>query len=130
MSLLKWAVLSTALSKIWLSVGPIFTVLPITPSFLVRFQPVKYRIEALDVLYPMVRGRSAKSSFWSSQRLGQTWSNFVNPGQTWSNLPKLQEMYSGPRLEGFRVQWTPVGSTWLGLGCLVLCADNRENPGG
>ncbi len=47
-------VLATTLSKILLSVGPIFTVLPITFSFLVRFQLVKYQIEALDVLYPMV----------------------------------------------------------------------------
>ena len=37
----------TTLSKIWLSVGPIFTVLLITPSFLVRFRPVKYGIELL-----------------------------------------------------------------------------------
>jgi hypothetical protein len=46
---------SIILSKILLSVGPSFTVLPITFSFLVRFQPVKYQIEALDMLYSMVR---------------------------------------------------------------------------
>jgi hypothetical protein len=49
-----------------------FTVLPITPSFLVRFLPVKYRIEALDVLCTLVRGRSVRSSFRSGQRSGQT----------------------------------------------------------
>jgi hypothetical protein len=26
--------------------------------------------------------------------------------------------------------WVPVGSNRLGPGCLVLCADTRENPGG
>ena len=71
-----------------LSVGPIFTVLPITSSFLVRFRPVKYWIEALDVIYPMVRRWSAKSCFWSGQGLGQTWSTSVNFGQTQSNLVK------------------------------------------
>jgi hypothetical protein len=49
---LFWSII---LSKILLSVGPIFTVLPITSSFLVRFQPVKYRIEALNLIYSMVR---------------------------------------------------------------------------
>jgi hypothetical protein len=37
-------------------VGPIFTVLPITSSFLIHFLFVKYRIEALDVFHPMVKG--------------------------------------------------------------------------
>ena len=50
---LFWSII---LSKILLSVGPIFTVLPITFSFLVRFRPVKYRIETLDMIYFMVRG--------------------------------------------------------------------------
>ena len=31
-----------------------FAVLTITPSFLVRFRPVKYRIEALNVFFRMV----------------------------------------------------------------------------
>ena len=35
--------------------GLIFTVLPITSLFLVLFRPIKCRIEALDVLYPMVK---------------------------------------------------------------------------
>jgi hypothetical protein len=94
-----------------------FTVLPITSSFLVRFRPVKYRIEALDMLYLMVRGWSVKSYFWSGQRLGQTW----------SNLPKLQEMYSGPRLKVLLIRRTPIGSTRLGRSCIVLRANTREN---
>jgi hypothetical protein len=79
---------ATILSKIWLSVRLIFTVLPITPSFLARFRPVKYGIEALDVLYPILRERSTKSNFWSGQRLGQT---LVKLGQPRSNLVKPQE---------------------------------------
>jgi hypothetical protein len=46
---------SKTLSKFWLSVEPIFTVLPITSSFLIRFWPVKYQIEGIDVLYTMAR---------------------------------------------------------------------------
>ena len=95
-------------------VGPIFTVLPITLSFLVRFQPVKYRIEALNMLYPMVRGWSAQSSFWSGQWLGQT---SVKLGQPWSKLvkpPQTPEMCSGPRFEALLVWWAPSGSEWLG----------------
>ena len=86
--------MSTTLSRIWLSVGPLFTVLSITPSFLVRFLPVKYQIEALNMLYTLVRERSVRSGFWSSQTL-------VKLGQTWSKLFELWEMYPGPRFEGF-----------------------------
>ena len=49
-----------------------FTVLTITPSFLVRFGPVKCRIEALIMLFRTVRERSVRFSFWSGQRFGQT----------------------------------------------------------
>ena len=52
------------------SVGPIFTVLLITPSFLVRFLLVKYGIESLDILYALVKAWSVRSSFWSGQRSG------------------------------------------------------------
>uniref|UniRef100_A0A2N9GEB6 Uncharacterized protein n=1 Tax=Fagus sylvatica TaxID=28930 RepID=A0A2N9GEB6_FAGSY len=54
-------------------------VLTITRSFLVRFRPVKYRIEALIML-----------SAWSTVRsnLGQTWSTLVNLGKTWSDFGK------------------------------------------
>jgi hypothetical protein len=110
--------LSTTLSKIWLSVGPLFTVLSITPSFLVRFLPVKYRIKALDVLYPMVKWWSTKFSFWSGQHLGQTsikfgqpWSNLVKVGQTSPNSGKC---VPGLRPEVLSVWWVPVGSDRLG----------------
>jgi hypothetical protein len=85
-----------------------FTVLTITPSFLVRFWPVKYRIEALIMFFRMVKERSVRFSFRSGQRSGQTsvklgqpWSTLVKLGQTWSKLSELWEMYPGPRFEGF-----------------------------
>jgi hypothetical protein len=86
-----------------------FTVLPITPSFLVRFQPIKYRIEALIALYTMVRGWSVRFSFWSGQRSGQTWSTLVKLGRIWSKLSRLWEMYPRPHFEGFWAWWTLVG---------------------
>ena len=85
--------LSITLSQIWLSVRPIFTVLPITLSFLVHFQPEKYWIEGLDMLFSMVRRWSIKSCFWPGHDLGQT---LVKPSQLWSNLSKPREI--GPRL--------------------------------
>jgi hypothetical protein len=98
---LFWSII---LSQIWLSVGPIFTVLPITSSFLVHFRPVKYRIEGLDVLFPMVRKWSIKSCFWPGHGLGQTWSTWSTPvklGQHWSNLSKPHEMCPRPCSENF-----------------------------
>ncbi len=80
--------LSIILSQIWLSIRPIFTALPISPSFLICFRPVKYRIEGLDVLFPMVKKWSIKSWFWPSRGLGQTWSTPVNFSQTWSTSVK------------------------------------------
>jgi hypothetical protein len=63
-----------------------FTVLTITPSFLVRFWPVKCRIEALITFFRMVKERSVRFSFRSGQRSGQT---LVKLGQLWSNLVKI-----------------------------------------
>ncbi len=63
-----------------------FTVLTITPSFLVRFWPVKCRIEALITFFRMVKERSVRFSFRSGQWSGQT---LVKLGQPWSNLVKL-----------------------------------------
>ena len=60
-----------------------FSVLPITPSFLVCFRPVKYRIEALNMFHALFRGWSVRFSFWSGQRSGQT---SVKLGQPRSNL--------------------------------------------
>ena len=81
-----------------------FAVLTITPSFLVRFWPIKCRIEALNVFFRMVQGQSVQFGFRSSQRSGQTmvklgqpWSNLVNFGQTWSTLVGFREMCPGPR---------------------------------
>ncbi len=106
-----------------------FTVLIITPSFLVRFWPVKCRIEALIMLFRMVKERSVRFSFQSGQRSGQT---LVKLGQIWSKLPKLWEMYPRPHFEGFSAWWTlfrsgkaqsnpgqhsvNLGQTWSGFG--------------
>ena len=65
-----------------------FTVLTITSSFLVRFRPVKYRIEALIMFFGMVKGRSVRFSFWSGQRFGQTWSNLVKTLQALGNVSR------------------------------------------
>uniref|UniRef100_A0A2N9IH77 Uncharacterized protein n=1 Tax=Fagus sylvatica TaxID=28930 RepID=A0A2N9IH77_FAGSY len=119
-----------------------FAVLATTLSFLVRFRPVKYGIEALDILYTLVKGWSVRFQFlvWSMVRsnLGQTlvkpWSNLVEFGQ---KLSKLLEMYPGPHFKGFWARWDPsrVGngsvkpSAGLVRAALVLRADTRENPG-
>jgi hypothetical protein len=90
-----------------------FAVLTITPSFLVRFRPVKYGIEALDILYTLVKGWSVRSSFWSGQwsgqtlvKLGQPWSNLVEFGQSspnsWKCIPELH-------FKGFWAWWVLVG---------------------
>jgi hypothetical protein len=63
-----------------------FTVLTITPSFLVRFWPVKCRIEALITFFRMVKEQSVQFSFRSGQRSGQT---LVKLSQPWSNLVKI-----------------------------------------
>jgi hypothetical protein len=51
----------------------------------------------------------------------------VNP---WSNLVKLREMCPGPSSWGYLTWRVLIESGWFGLGCLVLRADARENPGG
>uniref|UniRef100_A0A2N9I6H3 Aminotransferase-like plant mobile domain-containing protein n=1 Tax=Fagus sylvatica TaxID=28930 RepID=A0A2N9I6H3_FAGSY len=119
----------------------LFSLLTITPSFLVRFWPVKYAESKL----------SSRSSEWSGS--GQfdsafglvngpvkPWSNLVNLGQTCrvgngsvkprSNLVKLREMCPGPSSWGYLMWRALVGSGRLGSGCLVLRADTRENPVG
>uniref|UniRef100_A0A2N9HXV4 Aminotransferase-like plant mobile domain-containing protein n=1 Tax=Fagus sylvatica TaxID=28930 RepID=A0A2N9HXV4_FAGSY len=89
-------------------------VLATTLSFLVRFRPVKYGIEALDILYTLVKGWSVRSSFWSGQWSGQT---LVKLGQPWSNLVELGQ--SSPNSwrcipdyisRAFRARWVLVGS--------------------
>jgi hypothetical protein len=66
---------------------------------------------------------------WHGQllvKLGQPWSNLVNPSQIWSNFGKCA-LDPVLRLFAWRAL---VGSGWLGSGCLVLRVDTRENPRG
>jgi hypothetical protein len=86
-----------------------FAVLATTLSFLVRFRPVKYGIEALDILYTLVKGWSVRSIFGLVNGPVKPWSNLVNLGQTWSKLSKLSEMYPRPHFKGSRVRWVLVG---------------------
>ena len=83
-----------------------FAVLTITPSFLVRFRPVKYRIEALNVFFRMVQGQLVRFSFRSGQqsgqilvKLGQPWSTLVEFGQSfpnsWKCIPDYISRVSG-----------------------------------
>jgi hypothetical protein len=101
------------------------TVLPITLSFLVHFLSVKYRIEALIMLYTMVKERSVRFSLQSGQRFGQTLvklgqlrSNLVNSGQNSPNSGKCIPNhvlrvfgYSGPQSGQKRFQ-SNLGQTW------------------
>ena len=77
----------------------LFAVLTITPSFLVRFRPVKYRIEALNMFFRMVQGQSVRFSFRSGQRSGQT---LVKLGQPWSNLVKAFQILGNVSRTTFR----------------------------
>ncbi len=99
----KRAVLSTTLSKILLSVGLIFTVLPITSSLSRPFSTRKASNRSSR--YVLSNGQRlvnqilllVRSRPWSN--FSQTWSTLVNFGQTWSNLPKSQKMFSQPCFE-------------------------------
>uniref|UniRef100_A0A2N9I5F5 Uncharacterized protein n=1 Tax=Fagus sylvatica TaxID=28930 RepID=A0A2N9I5F5_FAGSY len=97
----------------WVGENLLRKLLTITPSFLVRFRPVKYGIEALDILYTLVKGWSVRASFWSGQwsgqtlvKLGQPWSNLVEFGQSspnsWKCIPELH-------FKGFWARWVLVG---------------------
>jgi hypothetical protein len=97
-------------------------VLPITPSFLVRFRPVNYRIEALIAFYTMVRGWSVRFSFWSGQRSGQT---SVKLGQTWSIFSKLSGNVSRAAFQGFS---GIVDHSWV-RNSIVNPWSNLVNPG-
>jgi hypothetical protein len=76
-----------------------FTVLTITPSFLVRFWPLKCRIEALITFFRMVKERSVRFSFRSGQWSGQT---LVKLGQPWSNLVKILRTLGNVSWAAFR----------------------------
>jgi hypothetical protein len=90
-----------------------FTVLTITSSFLVRFRPVKYRIEALIMFFGMVKGQSVQFSFWPGQRSGQT---LVKLGQPWSNLVKLGQSSpnSGKCISNHVLRVSGHGGPWSG----------------
>uniref|UniRef100_A0A2N9HDJ4 Uncharacterized protein n=1 Tax=Fagus sylvatica TaxID=28930 RepID=A0A2N9HDJ4_FAGSY len=88
-------------------------VLATTLSFLVRFRPVKYGIEALDILYRIGQGVvSSIPVFGLVNGPVKPWSNLVNLGQTWSNLVKaLQTLGNVSRtsFQGFLGRWVLVG---------------------
>uniref|UniRef100_A0A2N9FC46 Uncharacterized protein n=1 Tax=Fagus sylvatica TaxID=28930 RepID=A0A2N9FC46_FAGSY len=92
------------------------------------FDPVKYRIEALDMLYTLVRGQSARSSFRFGQRSGQT---LVKLGLGQSS-PNSGKCAPDPILRVLLVRWAPVGSEigsvkpWSNL---VKPWSNLVNPG-
>jgi hypothetical protein len=95
-----------------------FTVLTITPSFLVRFWPVKCRIEALIMFFRMVKEWSVRFSFRSGPRSGQT---LVKLGQPWSNLvefgqssPKSGKCIPDHVLRISRYIGLRSGQKWLG----------------
>ena len=99
-----------------------FTVLTITPSFLVRFRPVRHQIEALFMFFRMVRERSIRFSFWSGQRFGQTLvklgQNFPSSGKCIPDHLSRVSGHSGPCLGQERLGQTPVNtrSTLVKLG--------------
>jgi hypothetical protein len=120
-----------------------FTVLTTTSLFLVRFRPVKYGIEALDILYTLVKGWSVRASFrsgqWSGQtlvKLGQPWSNLVGFGQNSPNsgkcvLNRVSRVFGpggpqsgwerlGQTLVKLRSTLVKLGQPWSNLGKCVL----------
>jgi hypothetical protein len=102
-----------------------FTVLTITPLFLVRFWPVKCRIEALITFFRMVKERSVQFSFRSGQWSGQT---LVNLGQTWSNLVKILRTLGNVSWAAFRGLSGIVGPSRVRNG-LVKPWSNLVNSG-
>uniref|UniRef100_A0A2N9GFM3 Aminotransferase-like plant mobile domain-containing protein n=1 Tax=Fagus sylvatica TaxID=28930 RepID=A0A2N9GFM3_FAGSY len=94
-------------------------VLATTLSFLVRFRPVKYGIEALDILYTLVKGWSVRFQF-SGLVNGpvKPWSNLVNLGQTWSNLVKALQTLGNVSRTSFQGFLGTVGPSrvWKRLG--------------
>jgi hypothetical protein len=96
-----------------------FTVLTITSSFLVRFGPVKYRIEALITFFRMVQERSVRFNFRSGQQSGQgqTWSTLVEFGQNSPTsgkcIPNRVSRVFGP--DGLQSGWERLGQTLVQL---------------
>uniref|UniRef100_A0A2N9HJ77 Reverse transcriptase domain-containing protein n=1 Tax=Fagus sylvatica TaxID=28930 RepID=A0A2N9HJ77_FAGSY len=79
-------------------------------------QDMVLRTEAVGMFLIPRGGGQSDPVFGLVNGLVKPRSNLVNLSQTWSKLSELWEMYPGPRR--------------LGSGCLILCADTRENPGG
>uniref|UniRef100_A0A2N9HSI3 Uncharacterized protein n=1 Tax=Fagus sylvatica TaxID=28930 RepID=A0A2N9HSI3_FAGSY len=118
-------------------------------SFLVRFRPVKYGIEALDILsIPWSRGGQFDPVFGLVNGPVKPWSNLVNLGQTWSKLSKLlgnvsrnfisrvsgqgQTLgnVSGPSSWEYLMRRALVGSDRLGSGSVSFCVPTPEKiPG-
>uniref|UniRef100_A0A2N9I2Q2 Uncharacterized protein n=1 Tax=Fagus sylvatica TaxID=28930 RepID=A0A2N9I2Q2_FAGSY len=107
-------------------------VLPITPSFLVRFRPVKYRIEALIMCSTYwLGGDQFDSAFVPVNGPVKPRSNLVNLGQTWSNLVDILQTsgkcipgrvsrvfgHSGPQLgqEQLSQPLVKLGQSWSNL---------------
>jgi hypothetical protein len=109
-----------------------FAVLTITSSFLVRFGPVKYRIEALITFFRMVQERSVQSSFRSGQQSGQT---LVKLGQPWSNLVKTLQTLRNVSRTAFRRFLGQMGPSQAGNGSVKPRSNfgqpwsNLVNPG-
>uniref|UniRef100_A0A2N9IGB8 Uncharacterized protein n=1 Tax=Fagus sylvatica TaxID=28930 RepID=A0A2N9IGB8_FAGSY len=86
-----------------------------TLSFLVRFRPVKYGIEALDILsIPWSRGGQFDPVFGLVNGPVKPWSNLVNLGQTWSNLVKALQTL-GKCIPDFISRVSGQGGTLVGL---------------
>uniref|UniRef100_A0A2N9EI34 Uncharacterized protein n=1 Tax=Fagus sylvatica TaxID=28930 RepID=A0A2N9EI34_FAGSY len=90
---------------------------PQLSRFSSRFRPVKYGIEALDILYTLVKGWSVRFQF-----LGlvngpvKPWSNLVNLGQTWSNLVKALQTLGNVSRTSFQGFLGTVGPSRVGNG--------------
>jgi hypothetical protein len=113
------------LAKFGLVLDRFFTVLTITPSFLVHFWPVKCRIEALITFFRMVKERSVRFSFRSGQWSGQT---LVKLGQPWSNLVKILRTLGNVSWAAFRGLSGIVGPSRVRNG-LVKPWSNLVNSG-
>uniref|UniRef100_A0A2N9GDD4 Uncharacterized protein n=1 Tax=Fagus sylvatica TaxID=28930 RepID=A0A2N9GDD4_FAGSY len=83
----------------WIKLQWVGEISTITSSFLVRFGPVKYRIEALITFFRMVQERSVQFSFRSGQQPGQT---LVKLGQPWSSLVKTLQTLGNASRTAFR----------------------------
>ena len=121
---LFWSII---LSKIRLSVGPIFTVLT-------------HEVSNRRSWCALLNGQKVVNQIlhlawsWSWSNFGQTWSTPVNFGKLWSNLvtigqtfPNLKKCAPGHVLRTFWCIWATLGSNSARSGYLVLCVNTRGN---